>query len=164
MNTSSTKSLQERHAPNGICFGCGPANDKGLRIRSFPLLEDGQDAAAAKLVCDWTPEKHHQAFENVLNGGILGALLDCHMNWTAIHHLMNKTGLDKAPCCVTAEFKVALKRPTPLGPVRIESWIVSSTEDRASIEATVTAAGKVTAVGTGLFVAVKPDHPAYHRW
>ena len=29
------------------------------------------------------PEPHHLAFEGVLNGGICGALLDCHSNWTA---------------------------------------------------------------------------------
>jgi hypothetical protein len=28
----------------------------------------------------------------------------------------------------------------------------------------MTAAGKVTAIGTGTFIAVKPGHPAYHRW
>ena len=154
--TKSLQSLQETHAPHGRCFGCGPANDKGLRIRSFV------DGDVVKL--DWTPEKHHEAFEGVLNGGIIGALLDCHMNWTAIHHLMVKNGFDKAPCCVTAEFKVQLKRPTPMEPVHIESRVVSSEADRASIEATMTANGKVTAIGTGLFVAVKPDHPAYHRW
>lgn len=152
------KSLQETHAPNGRCFGCGPANDKGLRIQSF-MKDD-------VVVLDWTPEKHHEAFEGVLNGGIIGALLDCHMNWTTIAHLMKKSGADKAPCCVTAEFKVALKRPTPMGPVHIEARVVSSEEDRATIEATMTAGpqGKVTAIGTGTFVAVKPDHPAYHRW
>ena len=29
------QSVQERYAPENICFGCGPANPKGLRIRSF---------------------------------------------------------------------------------------------------------------------------------
>lgn len=163
MTTSSTKSLQEMHAPHGRCFGCGPTNDKGLRIRSFPT-EDTAGPNTAHVVCDFTPEKHHEAFENVVNGGILGAVLDCHMNWTTIFHLMKKNGLDKAPCCVTADFKVTLKRPTPLGPVHVDAWVVSSTDDRATIEATVTANGKVTAIGNGTFVAVKPDHPAYHRW
>jgi acyl-coenzyme A thioesterase PaaI-like protein len=159
---SSPPSLQETFAPDGRCFGCGPKNDRGLRIRSFAT----EDSAEAKLVCDWTPEKHHEAFEGVLNGGILGALLDCHMNWTTVFHLMKKNGLDHAPCCVTAEFKVVLKRPTPMAPLRLEAWVVSSTEDRAVIEAkiTETAQGKVTALGSGTFVAVKPDHPAYHRW
>ena len=30
------KSLQETYSPEDRCFGCGPANEKGLRIRSFP--------------------------------------------------------------------------------------------------------------------------------
>ena len=157
---SSPVSLQERFAPAGRCFGCGPANEQGLRIRSFALA----DAADAHVVCDFVPQRHHEAFENVLNGGIIGTVLDCHMNWTTIFHLMKKRGLDHAPCCVTAEFKVVLKRPTPIGPVHVDARIVSATEDRADVEAIMTAAGKVTAIGTGTFVAVKPDHPAYHRW
>ena len=32
------KSVQETWAPNNICFGCGPSNEKGLRIRSFADL------------------------------------------------------------------------------------------------------------------------------
>src|ERR1041385_1765275 len=28
------RSLQERYAPKGRCFGCGPANEQGLRIES----------------------------------------------------------------------------------------------------------------------------------
>ena len=160
MTLPTLPSLQETYAPKGRCFGCGPANSKGLRIRSFAL-----DATAnAHVICDFTPEIHHEAFENVLNGGIIGAVLDCHMNWTAIFHLMKKTGLDHAPCCVTANFSVALKRPTPLGPVHVDAYVLSSTDDRATIEATMTAGGRVTAIGTGTFVAVKSDHPAYHRW
>ena len=156
----ATKSLQETHAPQGRCFGCGPANAKGLRIRSLPTA----DAADAEVVCDWTPEKHHEAFENVLNGGIIGALLDCHSNWTAAFHLMKKNGQTSAPCTVTAEFHVKLRRPTPMGPVHLSAKVVESTADRATVEATLTAAGKVCATCRGVFVAVGPEHPAYHRW
>jgi hypothetical protein len=66
-----TRSLQETYAPAAVCFGCGPSNSQGLRIRSFP-------ASDGHVVCDFTR--------------------------------------------------------------------------------------KVTAIGTGTFVAVKPGHPAYHRW
>lgn len=153
-------SLQETLAPEGRCFGCGPANARGLRIRSLPTT----DAAGAHVTCDFVPERHHEAFENVLNGGIIGTVLDCHMNWTAIFQFMKTRGLDHAPPCVTAEFRVVLKRPTPLGPVHVDAHVVSTEGDRATVEATMTAAGKVTALGYGTFVAVKPDHPAYHRW
>lgn len=155
---SEGPSLQERYAPKNECFGCGPANAKGLKIRSF----EGEGGA---FVCDWSPEAHHQAFPGVLNGGITGALLDCHSNWAACVHLMKQAGLDAPPCTVTADFHVTLKRPTPLeGPVHIEARVVESTADRAKVEATVSAGGKVTATCTGTFVAVKPGHPAYHRW
>jgi hypothetical protein len=35
-------------------------------------------------------EKKYEAFEGVLNGGIIGTLLDCHCNWTAAYHLMKR--------------------------------------------------------------------------
>ena len=51
------------------------------------------------------------------------------------------------------------------GAGRYLDHVVTSGDDRATVEATMTsAAGKVTAIGTGTFVAVKPGHPAYFRW
>ena len=151
------KSVQETYAPNNRCFGCGPANDKGLRIRS---MVEGEE-----LVAEWTPEPHHQAFDGILNGGICGALLDCHSNWAAAYHLMKKARADSPPCTVTADFHVHLKRPTPMNvPVQLRAHVVESTDDRAVIEATLEANGKVTATCRGTFVAVKEGHPAYHRW
>ena len=151
------KSLQDTYAPENACFGCGAANPKGLRIKSF---EEGDT-----LVCDWTPEAHHEAFPGVLNGGICGALLDCHSNWTAAHHLMRKNSLEFLPCTVTADFHVVLKRPTPTGgPVHLTAHVAESSEDRATVEAKIEAGGKVTATCRGTFVAVKEGHPAFHRW
>ncbi len=157
MSESQQKCLQETYAPNNACFGCGPANEKGLRIRSF--------AEGDKLVADWTPQKHHEAFPGVLNGGIIGSLLDCHCNWTAVYHLMKKTGSETAPCCVTADYTIKMLRPTPTdGPVHLEAKVVESGEHHAVVEGTLTAKGKVTATCRGTFVAVKPGHPAYNRW
>ena len=153
----SEPSLQERYAPDSICFGCGPANGKGLRIRSF--LDGGE------VVLDWTPEKHHEAFPGMLNGGIIGALIDCHSNWAAAHHLMVRAVADKPPVTVTAEFAVKLARPTPSGePVHLRARVMESSADRAVVEATLSSGGTVCATDRGTFVAVKPGHPAYHRW
>jgi acyl-coenzyme A thioesterase PaaI-like protein len=150
-------SLQQTYSPNGICFGCGPANDKGLHINSFPQRDE--------VVAEWHAEPHHQAFPGVLNGGIIGALLDCHSNWTAAYFLMTRDGLDQAPCTVTAEFHVKLLRPTPVdGPIILKARVVESTEDRATVEAELIAGGKVCDTCRGVFVAVKEGHPAYHRW
>ena len=102
-----SQSLQDQYAPNNQCFGCGPANEKGLRIKS--RVENGE------VVCDFTPEPHHHAFPGMLNGGIIGALLDCHSNWTGAMALMKARGEAEPPCTVTSEFHVKLRRPTPSG-------------------------------------------------
>ena len=151
------KSVQETWAPQNRCFGCGPANDKGLRIRSF---EQGEE-----LVCEWKPEPHHLAFEGIVNGGIIGALLDCHSNWAATMHLMKKSGAAIPPCTVTADFHVVLKRPTPIDALlTIRAHVVEAGDDRAVVEASIDANGKTTATCRGTFVAVKEGHPAFHRW
>ena len=153
----SEQSLQERYAPQNACFGCGPANAKGLRIRSF--------VRGNEVVAEWKPEKHHEAFEGMLNGGIIGALLDCHCNWAATWHLMQRSGADHPPCTVTAEYSIKLLRPTPTDlPLQLIASVVESQEDRAVVEAKLIANGKVCATCHGTFVAVKPGHPAYHRW
>jgi acyl-coenzyme A thioesterase PaaI-like protein len=151
-----SESLQDRYAPASRCFGCGPANDKGLRIKS---RVEGDE-----VVADFTPEPHHEAFPGMMNGGIIGALLDCHSNWAAAHHLMKAGGLASPPCTVTADFHVKLRKPTPLEPVRLRAKVVEAEADRATVEATLEVGGVVTATCRGRFVAVKEGHPAYHRW
>ena len=132
------KSLQETYYPQGNCFGCGPANDKGLQIRSF--VEDGF------VVLRYRPAPQYMAFQGAVSGGIIGTLFDCHCNWTAAYFLMRSLGMDRPPSTVTAEFSVKLKHVTPMDtdlvfrarPTRIEG-------DRAEIEAKLEAGGKVTA-------------------
>jgi len=51
--TAMKASLQDQWVPDSTCFGCGPANPNGLRLRSFPL--DGG------VVAEWHPEPHHNA-------------------------------------------------------------------------------------------------------
>jgi acyl-coenzyme A thioesterase PaaI-like protein len=155
MNTD--KSLQEKYAPNNACFGCGPANPDGLHIRSFP--KNGE------VVAEWQPQPKYEAFPGVLNGGIIGALLDCHCNWTAAYHLMKQAGEDHAPCTVTAEYSIKLLRPTPTNDIiHLSAKVIDSKGDRATVEGSLIAGGKVCATCRGIFVAVKEGHPAFHRW
>ena len=101
----------------------------------------------------------------MLNGGIIGTLLDCHCNWAAAWHLMQKSGADKPPCTVTAEYTIKLLRPTPTDEtLKLVARIAESTDDRAIVEGELIGHGKVCATCRGTFVAVKPGHPAYHRW
>ena len=151
------ESLQDSLAPASVCFGCGPSNKKGLRIKS--RVEGDQ------VVCDWKPDPEHHAFDRVLNGGIIGAILDCHSNWTAVHAFMQRDNLGRPPPTVTSEYAVKMLRPTPMGhPVHLAAKVVELSENRAVVDATLEADGKVRATFRGTFVAVEEGHPAHSRW
>ena len=158
-------SLQERFSPASMCFGCGPANTQGLRIASFEAEPGGPDTHPGELVATWQPLPHHAAFDDILNGGIIGSLLDCHSNWTAAIHLMHETGAAGPPGCVTAEMTVRFRRPTPTEtPVRLRAWPVNVDGSRVVVDAELLSGGIVTATCHATFVAVGPDHPAFERW
>ncbi len=71
-----TEAFQELITGNN-CFGCGPKNPEGLRIKS---RWEGDEA-----LCRFQPSAHHCAGPpDVLNGGIIGTLIDCHSVCTAI--------------------------------------------------------------------------------
>jgi len=150
-------SLQDRYAPRSICFGCGPANSRGLRIKSV--------AEGDEVICDWRPEPYHHAFQDVLNGGITGTIMDCHSNWTAVHSMMRRDGVEVPPPTVTAEFTLRLLRPTPMGTVlHLRGTVLELDGGRAVVETRLVAEGKERAIFRGTFVAVKEGHPAFARW
>jgi acyl-coenzyme A thioesterase PaaI-like protein len=153
------KSLQEQYSPQGICFGCGVANHKGLQLKSFPQQSTDQ------LVASWRAQEHHQAFPGMLNGGIIGALLDCHCNWTAAYFLMRAQGKSAPDCTVTAEYSIKLHQPTPIqADIQLRAWPTRIGSRSASIEGELWAGGQLCASCTGVFVSVKEGHPAYHQW
>ena len=106
----SSTAFQDLIPDNG-CYGCGPANPHGLRIKS---VWEGEEA-----VCVYRPEPHQSAGPpQFLNGGIIATLIDCHSVCTAIAHAYRAEGrpIGSAPhiWCVTANLNVTYLRPTPL--------------------------------------------------
>lgn len=157
--------LQDRHAPRCICFGCGPANARGLRIKSHRRPDEPYLKVGRGLVCQFQPAHHHQAWTGTLNGGILGALLDCHGNWTAAIAHMDTRGLEELPSTVTASYGVKLLRPTPYGPpLHLTSKVAAIEGPKVVVELALSAEDHLTVTGKGTFVAVEKGHPAYHRW
>jgi len=155
--TSGPRSLQDTFAPNGVCFGCGPKNRKGLHLKSRPE-GDG-------VVADWTPQPHHTAFANFASGGIISVLLDCSGNWAAAYSLMKRRGLPRPPGTVTANYTVTFLRPTPLDRSwRLSAWAEKVEGNNVQVKGTLSVGDETTATMSGLFVAVGREHPAYHRW
>lgn len=151
------QSLQDVYFANGECFGCGPKNDKGLQIKSHVEGEE--------LICHWQPQAHHQAYPGMLNGGIIGALLDCHCNWMAAYHLMQLNALDSPPGTVTADYHIRLLQPTPSDQsLLLKAHVLEAKGRKARIHGDLYANDTLCATCEGTFVAVKEDHPAFHRW
>lgn len=150
-------SLQEQYAPKSVCYGCGPANPQGLQIKSF--VEND------RVVATFHPKPFHHAFPNVLCGGIIGTLLDCHCNWTACYYLMQAKQLAAPPCTVTADYAIQLKRPTPMGvPLQLSARVIDIQGNKATVYGELIANDKECDTCTGTFVMVSEGHPAFHRW
>ena len=105
-----TESLQERYYPDLPCFGCGPANVKGLQLRSYPR-DDGSITAL------FTPWPEHDNGLGYLNGGIIATVLDCHSAAAVTHEAFTR-GWPPLPGAalpyVTANLQVSYLRPAPL--------------------------------------------------
>ena len=123
-------SIQERLVPDLTCFGCGPANPRGLQLRSFP----GGDGATAEFL----PWPEHDNGLGYLNGGIIATLLDCH-SAAAVTLEADRQGwppLAGVPLSyVTAGIELRYLRPSPLRePVTLHARITSATEPEMTAE------------------------------
>jgi acyl-coenzyme A thioesterase PaaI-like protein len=140
-----TLSLQEQFTPWSACFGCGPANEHGLRIGSFI---DG-DA----LIAEWEPDTRYEAIHGFINGGVVATLLDCQSAWTAAWHLRERLAIDTLPLAVTAEISVTYLQPTPVdATVHLRTHVTEATDRKAIVAGEAASNGVVRARSRGVFV------------
>lgn len=123
-------SIQERLYPDTDCFGCGPQNSRGLRLRSFPA--DGY------VVAGFTPWPEHGNGVGFLNGGIISTVLDCHSAAAVILEAERRGWPPLADArlpYVTAGLAVRYLRPSPLDqPVELRAVVTAATEDAMTAE------------------------------
>ena len=157
MKNTQKLSVQELYAPKSICYGCGPSNQNGLQIKSMQTKNG--------LELWYKPNKDHQAFPGVINGGIIGTLFDCHGNWCAALSLFDSKFYKKLPSTVTSSFSVKLLKPTPFDVMlHIVAKTISVDKNKAEVKMKLFAEEELCCTGKGLFVSVKEGHPAFHRW
>jgi acyl-coenzyme A thioesterase PaaI-like protein len=153
----TTLSLQQQFAEKSICFGCGPANEYGFQVNSFVV--------GNKVIAHWKAKPYHNAFPNVLNGGVIGTLLDCHCNWAGAWYLMQDQLLTQPPCTVTFEYTIKLLRPTPMdAEITLEAELEAIQGNRVIVTGKLITNEKVHDTCRGTFVAINESHPAFHRW
>lgn len=105
--------LQDIAAPDGICFGCGSAHPSGLHIKSY------WNETGTELICRHNPDPKFTGWPNLVYGGLIAMLIDCHSNWTAMgsHYRAEgrETGSLPRVDCVTAQLNISYLKPTPMG-------------------------------------------------
>ena len=107
------------HMPENVCFGCGH-NHEGLQIKSY---WDGEES-----VCDWQSEDKYHGWSNLMNGGIMATLIDCHCMGTAMADAYRREGrtLNSDPeyRYATGTLSVKYLRPTPNTHVQLRTKVL----------------------------------------
>jgi acyl-coenzyme A thioesterase PaaI-like protein len=149
------------HYPEDVahCYGCGRLNERGHRLRS---RWEGEETVAR-----FTPRAYHTAIPGYVYGGLIASLIDCHGTGTAAAAAARANGWEPGrgtpprepvPRFVTASLQVDYLRPTPLGPeLEIRGRVREMTGRKVVVEATVSAAGEMTARGTVVAVRMPAE-------
>ncbi len=137
------------------CHGCGADNEQGLRIKSY---WDGDDAIAT-----WRAQRHHcGGRKDIVNGGVIATLIDCHSLNLAIAHAYRseQRPIGSAPRIgyVTGNLSVSYLRPTPIDkPLHLRARIVKVDGRKVLVNCTLSAGGEICATGEVLGVRVRRD-------
>jgi acyl-coenzyme A thioesterase PaaI-like protein len=74
-----TAALNEELLKGNTCFGCGPDNPDGLRIRIFR-----DPSNANRLTGTYRPRATQTGFPQIVHGGLQFTALDCMAAWTVL--------------------------------------------------------------------------------
>jgi len=97
---------------DGMCFACGKNNPLGLHLE---VRLDGERDA----VTEFTPEKRHQGYKDIVHGGILVTVLD-----EVIAHTLYQRGI----MAMTGKLEVRYHRPALVGVPGEAAAIVAAAE------------------------------------
>jgi len=147
--------IQDQLGIENLCYGCGPQNPDGLRIKSY---WEGEET-----VCQYRPRPEHMAGpRHVLNGGIIATLIDCHSICTALSWIYKSEkrpiGSDPLIWCVTGNLEIQYLRPTPIAdPVLLRARIESSEGKKITVGCVLSSGGIERARGRAVAVRVPPS-------
>ena len=136
------------------CWGCGPKNDEGLHLKSYPAGEE--------CICTLAPDKAYTGgVPQNLFGGMIAMLFDCHGTASAAYFKHRDKGLELTKDTVigrfiTAHLEIDFKKPVPMeSPVTIRAAAEEIGERKVVVAMEMEAAGEVRAKAKMVAVAVK---------
>jgi len=139
------------HMPENVCFGCGIQNSEGLHIKS--------EWKGDKAVCEWLPEEKYHGWSDLLNGGIIATLIDCHCMGTAMAaaYRSENRALDTMPeyRYATGTLNVKYLKPTSnLHKVHLEAKIIEVKGRKTTLKCSVFSQGLETAIADVVAIRV----------
>jgi len=146
------------YLPDNSCFGCGPNNEQGLRIKSFWSPDVPGDT-----VCEFRGGAQHNAGSaNILNGGIIATIMDCHSVMTAIAQAYREVGrpIGSNPVIwfVTGGFDLSYRAPALLHrSVHLRARVVEATQNKSVVNCELWSAAKVCTTSSMAAVRVSPQ-------
>ncbi len=151
--------LQDLAAPDGVCFGCGSKNERGLLIKSF------WDQDNLHVIATHQPDARYVGWPALVYGGLIGCLIDCHSNWTAMANHYRAEGREAGTLpridCVTGLLSVKYIKPTPMGvSLTLKARIEGEVKRKTQVICEVYAGDVLTAIGDSIFVRVDVGHLA----
>ncbi len=135
------------------CFGCGPNNADGLRIKSYWAEND-------TTICEFIASVHHCAAPlHFVNGGIVSTIIDCHSVCSAIamaYKNENREIGQGAPLIyATGKLDVSFMAPTPLGkPLLLTAKFIEVKAKKIILDCTLLADGIICARANVIAVKV----------
>ena len=137
--------------PDNVCFGCGTLNPDGLQIHSYLEGDEG--------VCIWRSQPKYHGWENVVNGGILATVIDCHCMATALATAYKKEGrpLGSEPVYRYATGTITVKylKPTPNDrPITLKARVVEVSGRKTRLTCEVTVDGVKTTEAEAIAIRV----------
>ena len=159
MLETRTIAIQDRYGERfQHCWGCGPKNELGLHLKTYPSIDGESCISRIKLENRYTGGVPSNVF-----GGMIATIFDCHGTASAAWFAHHQKGLELTESTVIGRFITARLEIDYLSPSPIEDEIVVTStleelgERKAIIAMEMTVATKVRAKAKMVAVAVK-DH------
>ena len=159
MLETRTIAIQDRYGERfQHCWGCGPKNDLGLHLKTYPSLDGECCISRIKLEKAYTGGVPSNVF-----GGMIATIFDCHGTASAAWFAHHQKGLELTETTligrfITARLEIDYLSPSPIDDeIVVISTLEELGEKKAIISMEMTVATKVRAKAKMVAVAVK-DH------
>ncbi len=157
MLETRTIAIQDRYGERfQHCWGCGPKNDLGLHLKTYPSLDGERCISRIKLENAYTGGVPSNVF-----GGMIATIFDCHGTASAAWFAHHQKGLEVTETTligrfITARLEIDYLSPSPIDDeIVVISTLEELGERKVIISMEMIVATKVRAKAKMVAVAVK---------